>query len=298
MKKNEFKKLLKKEKHHLMQGKIYEIIFVTIFILLCVIMLILQNKNLLPSSKGLSYIIFIILIALPYIIIDIKRDILIKKMYNNYQNNNKILEVKDNSKLLRIILITEIIITSILGGYIITQYAFEKVPKEVNMLQEKTIKTNKGQIIKLKKYSFDQDNFSLLIPTDFNIMDQELINKKYPNGNPPTYVLSNDRTTINLALGITTTPIKNSQIKNYIKSMEMQLSSSVNILGTRFFERNNHEIGEIKFISKAIDTDIYNHMLVFSDNDYLRIVSFNCTKELQEEWQEIADDILNSLVFN
>ena len=47
-----------------------------------------------------------------------------------------------------------------------------------------------------------------------------------------------------------------------------------------------------------MDTDIYNHMIVFSVDDTLRIVSFNCTKELQENWKEVGEFIIKSLTFD
>lgn len=123
-----------------------------------------------------------------------------------------------------------------------------------------------------------------------------MINIKYPNDNPPSFVLTNDKTAVNIAVNITNVPMKNSQIKNYMDAMVEQLSTNNPVIHTRF-ERDNHEVGDIRFVSKAVDTNIYNHMIVFSDNGMLRIVSFNCTEELQEEWQEIGDFIINSIRF-
>lgn len=64
-----------------------------------------------------------------------------------------------------------------------------------------------------------------------------------------------------------------------------------------FFERDNHKIGEMKFISQASDTNIYNHIIAFSVDGKLRLVNFNCTEDLRTEWEEVGDFIINSLSF-
>lgn len=293
MNKNDFKRKLKKEGHPITKGKGYEMVFVIIYVLLCFIFVISFNRHLLPVNIGIILVGIFILLGLPYIIIDLIRDIKIKKMYEYYKKESKILDERDNSKLLKIILSFEIVCTLILGGFIITKYIFNSY--DTINIYETTL--NDGSVIQLDEYKFDNDNFSLKVPVDFVAMDEDMIKKKYPNDNPPKYVLSNNETTINLAVSATDTVIKNSEIKSYIKAMEEQLSSVADVVDTRFFERSGHEVGEIKFISKAVDTDIYNHMIVFSYNDYLKIISFNCTKELRASWQKAGDDIINSLNF-
>lgn len=298
MQKREFKKMLRKEKHHVTKGIIFEILFVVIFITLCAIMIYLQAKDILPSTTGIIFDCILIIIGIPYFIFDIKRDKIIKEMYEYYKKENTIPEVKDNSRSLKIMLIVEIVCVLILGGFIITRYAFNEKTEIIENIEPYITVLKDGKVIQLEEYNFDNDNFSLKVPLDFVSMDEDMISKKYPNENPPNYVLTNDRTTINIVVSATTNPLKNSQIKNYINLMKKQISSVYDSIDTRFFERDGHEIGEIIFISKAADTDIYNHMIVFSDNGLQRIVSFNCTKELQENWQEAGEYIINSLRFN
>ena len=296
LKKSEFKKMLKKENHPIMKGRIYEVIFVAIYMLLCATLVISFNKDLIPSNIGIILVGILLIIGIPYVIIDFCRDSKIKKMYEYHNKENKILEVKDNSNIIKIILIVEMVCSLILGGFVMIKYVFNEESKMIE-IEPNTTMLKDGTIIQTGKYKFDHDNFSLIIPLDFVALDEDMIKQKYPNGNPPKYVLSNDRTTINLVVSATEDQIKNSEIKNFLRGMESQLSKYSDIIDTSFFERDGHEIGEIKFISKAVDTDIYNHMIVFSDNGYLKIVSFNCTKELQENWQSAGETIIHSLTF-
>ena len=53
------------------------------------------------------------------------------------------------------------------------------------------IVTNQGNTI-ITEYE-DLGDFSLKIPTEFNIMSEEAIGNKYPNGNAPSLVYTNLR---------------------------------------------------------------------------------------------------------
>lgn len=65
-----------------------------------------------------------------------------------------------------------------------------------------------------------------------------------------------------------------------------------------FWERNNHKIRELEFITQASDTKIYNHIIAFSVDGKLRLVNFNCTQELSEEWKDISKFIIDSIKFD
>lgn len=297
MKKSEFKKMLRKENHPITRGITFELIFSIVFISLLIIMMILETKDILPSTKMLMFDFILIIIALPYWIIDLKRDKEIRKLYEHYQKEKEILPVKDNSKILKIILIIETICVLIIGGVIMTQSIPAKDKTSIEQKEPYKTKLKDDRVIQLEEYDFDNNNFSLKVPVDFIAMDKEMIKKKYPNGNPPSFVLSNEQTTINIVIGKTDSSLRNSQVKEYLNLMKKQLSETSEIIDSSFFERDGHEVGEIKFTSPAADTDIYNHMIVFSANEKLRIVSFNCTKELQENWQNAGEYIIDSIAF-
>ena len=125
----------------------------------------------------------------------------------------------------------------------------------------------------------------------------EIVNVKYPNGNPPSLVYTNDKTTINVALVMNDVTIKNSQIEEYVKTMESTYKNLSKDVKINFWERNNHKIGEMEFISEGSDTEIYNHIITFSVNDKLRLVNFNCTKEQMSDWKEVSKFIMDSIMF-
>ena len=125
----------------------------------------------------------------------------------------------------------------------------------------------------------------------------EIVNVKYPNGNAPSLVYTNDKTTINVALVMNDVTMKNNQIEEYVKTMESTYKNYSKDVKLNFWERNNHKIGEMEFTTQGSDTEIYNHIITFSVNDKLRLVNFNCTKEQMSEWQEVSKFIMDSIMF-
>lgn len=87
------------------------------------------------------------------------------------------------------------------------------------------------------------------------------------------------------------------QIKEYIEYMNSILKKDNKIINTNFYKVDNHNIGQIKLISTASDTKIYNNMICFSYNNKLVIITFNCTENLKDEWINVGDFIIDSLFF-
>ena len=158
------------------------------------------------------------------------------------------------------------------------------------------ITTSDGTTIEFEQVTFD--NFSLAVPKDFTVMDDEILAAKYPSENPPTRVYTNTRGTVNIALSMNDTELRNEHVKACMDALKSSYEPyALDGMQTTIAQQSGHNIGEIRFLSAASDTDIYNHFLIFSVNDKLRIINFNCTRELMEDWSYISDVILTSLLF-
>lgn len=158
------------------------------------------------------------------------------------------------------------------------------------------IKLNEEEIIKTKYYDFDDGKFSLKIPESFDLMEKEIIEIKYPNDRRPNIVYTNEDTSINIAISLTNTEI--TDVEEYTRLVKEVFSELYGEVEIKIYEKNNHKIGEIKLISPALDTTIYNNMMFFELDGKLRIVTFNCISKLQEEWEKVGDFIIDSLIIN
>lgn len=295
MKKKEFKKLMKKENKEFKNYYLYEIIIIILLVALCILNTILYFYEIIPSNVFNINLIFTLIAAIPMIIIDVLNDIEINKMYKQHKEENKIPEYNNKTKLLKILVVLSIIITIIESGIILNHILSKdnEIISEIENILE--ITSNKGNIIQTQYENLG--GFSLKIPTDFKIMNDEMLKIKYPTENPPSLVYTNERGTINIALVMNDVAMKNTQIEEYTKLMESTYKEYSKDTKINFWERNNHKIGELEFVTQALDTEIYNHIISFSIDGKLRIVNFNCTKELSEEWKDISKFIINSIKF-
>lgn len=295
MKKSEFKKMMKKENKAFKNYYVYEIIIILLTMIMVVGNVFATSKNLIPNNITIINSILIMIIAIPIILIDIKNDKDIKEMYQIYNKESKISEYKDKTKSLKIVLVISIVAVLISSIITITNISVNKDPYISEIENALEITSNKGNIIKTQYEDFG--GFSLKIPGEFKIMSDEMLNVKYPNGNPPSLVYTNERGTINVALVMNDVAMKNTQIEEYIKTMESTYKNYSKDIKINFWERNNHKIGEMEFTTQSSDTEIYNHMIVFSVDSKLRLVNFNCTKEFSDEWKEISKFIIESIKF-
>lgn len=197
-----------------------------------------------------------------------------------------------------IIILAIAIVATLLGVQNHFNKKAEELKKEEEILNTFDLTTKSGKAIELGYMNFENGEFYLKLPKEFKLMDAKTLKKKYVNENPPTFAYTNEETTVNVAISITNTQMNNEGIGTFLESMKAQLGAQYEVLESGTKEKEGHTIGQIQFISKAPDTDIYNHMMIFSCNEKFRVVSFNCTKELQEEWQEVGTFIINSLIFS
>ena len=293
MKKSEFKKMMKKENKAFKNYYVYEIIIILLTMIMVVGNVFATSKNLIPNNITIINSILIMIIAIPIILIDIKNDKDIKEMYQIYNKESKIPEYKDKTKILNVCLIISIVVLIVWA--IITIPNITKTENLSEIESTLAITTNKGNNIETQYEMFD--GFKIKIPSEFKIMSDEIVNVKYPNGNALSLVYTNDKTTINVALVMNDVAMKNSQIEEYVKTMESTYKNYSKDVKLNFWERNNHKIGEMKFTTQGSDTEIYNHIIAFSVNDKLRLVNFNCTKEQISEWQEVSKFIADSIMF-
>ena len=293
MKKNEFKKMMKKENKAFKNYYVYEMIFILLSAIIVIPNIILTINNMIPFNITIINTLLIIIVALPIIVLDIKNDLDIKSMHQYYLKEMKIPEYKDKTKILNVYLMISIVVLIVWA--IIT---IPNITKTENLSEIETtlvITTNKGNNIETQYEMFD--GFKIKIPSEFKIMSDEIVNVKYPNGNAPSLVYTNDKTTINVVLVMNDVTMKNSQIEEYVKTMESTYKNYSKDVKLNFWERNNHKIGEMEFTTQGSDTEIYNHIITFSVNDKLRLVNFNCTKEQMNEWQKVSKFIMDSIMF-
>ena len=156
-------------------------------------------------------------------------------------------------------------------------------------------------VIELVKRSILNDQVEILLPKDFEIMSEEMLNIKYPSNRRPTLVFTDSTAGVNVAFNHTTSKADQQQIdaykENFVSTFKNLYPSAV-WKGSGVKEINGKKVGYLELITPAIDTKIYN-LMFFTDLDgRLLLCTFNCVETKQAEWAVSAQQIMNSLKIN
>lgn len=146
----------------------------------------------------------------------------------------------------------------------------------------------------LKEQFLFDGRLKISIPAEFSLMSEEMRNIKYPNYNPPTEVYTNEATTVNLALKALPVHSKTLiQLKEDFEKGFSNLNPEVKIITI-----NGIEALKVSFVSKAIDTDIYNRMVIIPllDGKTYAMFNFNMTKKEFPQWGNVCEEIIQSVL--
>jgi hypothetical protein len=105
---------------------------------------------------------------------------------------------------------------------------------------------------------------------------------KFPRTNPPKYVIGNARRGTSIAYDLKPTPIKEAELEKGLATFETLMARVVpNLVWKRkeIIEQAGQRWIYLEMTSSAIDTDIYNIMLVTPFDGKMLVFNFNSTKE-------------------
>jgi len=155
--------------------------------------------------------------------------------------------------------------------------------------------TNKGNIIDTE-YK-DIGKFFIKLPKEFKIMDEETLNIKYPSNNKPRLVYTNEDASINVAFNLNGEYLNGRKLSDFVEVMKKTFEQMDQVYYSYDFELDGTKLYTLKMVTQAIDTEVFNYMVIFELNDQIMIINFNCTKQYMDEWQEVGEFIINSIKF-
>lgn len=153
----------------------------------------------------------------------------------------------------------------------------------------------------LERREFLDGRVSMLVPMGFGLMSEEMLQIKYPNDNRPSIVLSDSRGTVNVAMDHKSVSVEPTQIAGVYSTLERTFKnlypsatwnrSEVVVVGGRTW-------AVLDLFTPAIDGEIRNIMMVTSLEGRLLVISFNCTRDLNEKWGLTGEKVMNSIVLS
>lgn len=172
----------------------------------------------------------------------------------------------------------------------------EEQPEE--QPQQRAVKTNNKLEVELVERQLLDNQVKIKLPSTFRVMSDTEADFKYPNGNQPTLVYTNERLSVNIAFNHTTNPATAELMPQYLEAFTGQFDQSGMVrewLRQEVSEINGQTVSVLEILTKATDTDIYNLMVGIPLQERLLLVSFNCKREDMGTWKSLANEIIQSI---
>jgi hypothetical protein len=144
-------------------------------------------------------------------------------------------------------------------------------------------------------------SISMCIPEEFEIMNQEQVQIKYPAEDRPQYVYTNDDTTVNLTFSIEEGEIGNEEIeevRNLLSKQMQKLYPASKIEDLEVLEVQDKIIGCFSFEVPLVDGDVYNFMFFMALKNGLLMGTFNCSVFDKKQWSPILKQMLMTVKEN
>ena len=149
----------------------------------------------------------------------------------------------------------------------------------------------------LESRSLLEGKVSMQVPASFTAMSDQHRKLKYPGANAPALVLTDESTTVNIALDHKPMAIAPGQIKELEAPMRQQFASAkLNSSGMRSI--NGHDFLVIDVDVPLADGSNHNHMAITSLEGRMLIISYNCMLSRDANCGALGSRVIESIRLN
>ncbi|WP_124065065.1 hypothetical protein [Clostridium sp. E02] len=159
-------------------------------------------------------------------------------------------------------------------------------------------------VVKYKKFDVEEKeimdgSLSMIMPTDFELMDEELAEIKYPGEDRPDYIYSGEDTTVNLTFTMEESgQIDNDEVeeaKNILEKQIGRLYPSSKIEDSQTIQAGEKNISFFGFDVPLLDGKVYNLMFFMEYRGSLLMGAFNCSIHQKKQWKKVIFQMLMTI---
>lgn len=147
----------------------------------------------------------------------------------------------------------------------------------------------------LEEKNLYEDKLKIILPKDFDLMNDDLLNSKYPSNEELDYVYTSEDTTVNFNFSLEEGEILNEEveeIRDIILNEFTRMYPHSEMEDIKIIEKENKKIGTFSFVVNVIDGELFNKMYFIPLKMGLLILTFSCDIFQKKEWENILDDII------
>jgi len=139
---------------------------------------------------------------------------------------------------------------------------------------------------------------TFVAPDEFEPLSQEIIDIKWPNKNGPSFVVGNERASTTIAYDVKPLDLSNADLDEVRAAFEQTFNRVIPGIQWKensIIEHEGRSWVYLEMTSKAIDTDIYNIMMLTGVGQKMVIFNFNSTKEDFPKYEKVLRQSLKSI---
>ncbi|VBB09028.1 Hypothetical protein LUCI_4314 [Lucifera butyrica] len=187
------------------------------------------------------------------------------------------------------------------------EYTDEQIRRVINQVEEQQEINNQniyeGVRINDQQYTFQDTAFfaerlTIPIPITFVDMPAELAKIKYPSGDRPQIIKTDETGSVNITLSLIPNQINDEhipEVKDGIKTIFKRLNPAYLFLDEGVETIDGKPVGYFEFKSPALDRPLFNLMFVLEIEHNVMMGNFSCPYDDHAAWRPIARQIMNSV---
>lgn len=152
--------------------------------------------------------------------------------------------------------------------------------------------------IRLEPRTVVDGKVTLLVPSEFTEMDEEMLSAKYPAERRPTLVYTDETGGVNVAVNHTRDRMPSKELGRFHETMDemfRNLYPSAEWFESDIEEINGREWFLLDLRTPGIDTEIRNRLIGTSLDNRLLLVTFNVITGREAEWMGAGSAIVGSV---
>ena len=183
------------------------------------------------------------------------------------------------------------IILIVAGAFVMASLVHEK-NMEVEEKKEQGIKVG-DQSISFKLYRVDQ-SFFIQIPDTFSILDEQTLKDKYGLSDRPELVFQSADDATHVFVNTTDYQVNDVGLSSYVDALKSGLSG---IIVQSYEVKEKYGKPFVSLVAVDNNSQMYKNIVYFTYQDKLVIVEFNTSAVQQENWENAASFIIDSICF-
>ena len=166
----------------------------------------------------------------------------------------------------------------------------DKKQEEVEEKEDK-IEVN-GVEINFKTYRVDS-SFFLNVPDTFTMLDEATLKSKYNYNNRPELVFMSETDSEHVFVSTTNEDMTDDGLEAYLNNRVAGLTG-MTVIDSGVYQKYDKTFARLV----VTDANTYYNMRFFTLDNKLVTAEFNCSVNTYEEWEKVANEIMDSLCFN